>query len=145
MINVISAKFVVNIKKGIKLNVMKNKTISPKITSFSWGHLETSDGNSFKDAKLFPGGSEEWDWNETGTQHVPGIQPADVQTLLDHDCEIIILSKGVNERLQTKEETKQMLEDRKLDYRILQTEEAISQYNDLAESKKVGALIHSTC
>lgn len=124
---------------------MKNKTKSPKITSFSWGHLVIEDGNEYKDAKLYPGGSAAWDWNETGTRHVPGIQPADVQTLLDHGCEIIILSKGVNERLQTKDETRQMLEDRKLKYRILQTEEAISQYNELAETKKVGALIHSTC
>lgn len=124
---------------------MNNKTKSPKITSFSWGHLETSDGNSYKDAKLYPGGSEEWDWNETGTSHVPGIQPADVQALLDHNCEVIILSKGVNERLQTKEETRRLLEEKQLEYKILQTEEAISEYNDLAETKKVGALIHSTC
>ena len=124
---------------------MKKKTKSPKITSFSWGNLEISDGNTYKDAKLYPGGSSAWDWNETGTRHVPGIQPADLKTLLENDCEIVILSKGVNERLQTKEETIEMLEEKNLDYRILQTEEAISTYNDLAETEPVGALIHSTC
>lgn len=124
---------------------MKKKTKSPKITSFSWGHLEISDGNSYKDAKLYPGGSSEWDWNETGTQHVPGIQPEDLKTLLENDCEIVILSKGVNERLQTKQETIEMLKSENMDYRILQTEEAISKYNELAESEQVGALIHSTC
>lgn len=124
---------------------MKKKTKSPKITSFSWGHLEISDGNTYKDAKLYPGGSAEWDWNETGTRHVPGIQPEDLKTLLDNDCEIVILSKGVNERLQTKDETIEMLEKKNMEYRILQTEEAISEYNELAETKPVGALIHSTC
>lgn len=124
---------------------MKKKTKSPKITSFSWGHLEISDGKTYKDAKLFPGGSSKWDWNETGTQHVPGIQPADVKTLVDNECEIIILSKGVNERLQTKDETIEMLKKKNLDYLILQTEEAISTYNKLAETEQVGALIHSTC
>lgn len=124
---------------------MKNKTKSPKITSFSWGHLETSDGNTYKDAKLYPGGSCEWDWNETGTSHVPGIQPADLQTLLDNDCKMIILTKGVNERLQTSKETIDFLEQKNLNYQILQTEEAITRYNELAENKQVGALIHSTC
>lgn len=124
---------------------MKKKTKSPKITSFSWGQLETSDGNTYKDAKLYPGGSAEWDWNETGTRHVPGIQPADVQTLLNNNCEIIILSKGVNERLQTCKETVEMLESRNLEYKILQTGEAIETYNQLTETHRVGALIHSTC
>lgn len=124
---------------------MKNKTKSPKITSFSWGHLETSDGNTYKDAKLYPGGSCEWDWNETGTSHVPGIQPADLQTLLDNDCKMIILTKGVNERLQTSKETIDFLEQKNLNYQILQTEKAITRYNELAENKQVGALIHSTC
>lgn len=124
---------------------MKKKTKSPKIISFSWGMLKTSDGNTYKDAKLFPGGSAEWDWNETGTRHVPGIQPADVQSLLDNDCKIIILSKGVNERLQTCKETEELLKDENIEYQILQTEEAIATYNKLAETQRVGALIHSTC
>src|SRR5215204_3498272 len=41
-------------------------THSPRITSLSWGHLETEVG-TFKDARLYPGGAEEWDWNQTGT------------------------------------------------------------------------------
>jgi hypothetical protein len=49
---------------------------SPRITSLPWGRIETEDGRAFKDAKLWPGGGREWDWAETGTSHVPGIQPA---------------------------------------------------------------------
>jgi hypothetical protein len=124
---------------------MKNETVSPLITSFSWGHLEVAGGKNYKDAKLFPGGSESWDWNETGTHHVPGIQPADVSTLLEKDCHIIILSRGVNERLQTSKDTIELLEKKKLDYQILQTEDAIETYNQLARRHRVGALIHSTC
>ena len=47
----------------------------------------------YKDAKLFPGGSREWNWRETGTEHVPGIQPADVQELLDHGAKVVVLSR----------------------------------------------------
>lgn len=124
---------------------MKKKTESPEITSFSWGQLEVADGNTYKDAKLYPGGSEKWDWNETGTRHVPGIQPADLEPLLKNNCEIIILSKGVHERLQTCPETIDLLENRDLEFQILQTEKAIDTYNKLAQTRRVGALIHSTC
>ncbi len=49
-------------------------TRSPKITHLSWGRLEVEGQDGpFKDAKLYPGGAREWDWNETGTSHEPGI------------------------------------------------------------------------
>ena len=41
---------------------------SPPITNLRWGQIEV-EGRRYKDAKLFPGGSREWDWRETGTHH----------------------------------------------------------------------------
>lgn len=124
---------------------MATKKVSPKIHSISWGQLTTDNDNSYKDAKLYPGGSRKWDWNETGTQHVPGIQPADVEELLDHGAQTIVLSQGFHERLQVCEETKKLLNDRDIEFYILQTEKAVSKYNRLAEDAPAGALIHSTC
>jgi hypothetical protein len=63
---------------------MSDEAPSPLITHLSWGRLEVAGGRRFKDAKLFPGGSREWDWSETGTDHVPGIQSEDVEELLEH-------------------------------------------------------------
>ena len=41
---------------------------SPRITDVSWGQLEVEgEPEPYKDAKLFPGGSCEWNWRETGT------------------------------------------------------------------------------
>lgn len=117
---------------------------SPRITRVSWGRLEVED-HSFKDAKLFPGGSREWDWNETGTRHVPGIQPSDVEELLEHGATVVVLSRGFDERLWVRPETLRMLEDEGVLVHVEQTEEAVRLYNELRESEKVGALIHSTC
>ncbi|MGH9762729.1 MAG: hypothetical protein ACREDR_38155 [Blastocatellia bacterium] len=50
-------------------------THSPRINHISWGRMEVEGIGSGKDFKLYPGGGREWNWNETGTQHVPGIQP----------------------------------------------------------------------
>ena len=123
---------------------MKQAMHSPRITRLSWGRLEVEDG-SFKDTKLFPGGSREWDWNETGTNHVPGIQPADVEELLEHGATVIVLSKGFYERLQICQQTLQMLEDKNVPVHVEQSEEAVRLYNELSETERVGALIHSTC
>jgi hypothetical protein len=53
---------------------------SPRISHLSWGYVEVEGHPPFKDTKVFPGGAREWDWRETGTHHVPGIQPADVSS-----------------------------------------------------------------
>lgn len=117
---------------------------SPRITRVSWGRLEVED-DSFKDAKLFPGGSREWDWNETGTRHVPGIQPSDVEELVEHGATVVVLSRGFDERLRVRPDTLRMLEVEGVLVHVEQTEEAVRLYNELRESEKVGALIHSTC
>jgi len=99
----------------------------------------------YKDAKLFPGGSREWDWRETGTQHVPGIQPTDVEELLKHGATEVILSKGMYEQLHVCPETLQTLKERGITTHILQTKEAVRLYNELREKKLVGGLFHTTC
>ena len=123
---------------------MERTTYSPRITRLSWGRLEVEDG-TFKDAKLFPGGSREWDWNETGTRHAPGIQPADVEELLEHGATVVVLSRGFHDRLGVCRETLRMLEDRGVPVHLEQTEGAVKLYNELRERERVGALIHSTC
>ena len=120
---------------------------SPRITHVSWGCLEIEGRTQpFKDAKLYPGGARAWDWNETGTSHTPGIQPADVEELLDHGARVVVLSQGMNERLQVKAETLEMLDDQGVDVRVLPTKEAVEMYNRLQDNDQaVGGLFHSTC
>jgi hypothetical protein len=124
---------------------MDKRPSSPKITHLSWGHMKLGEGKSFKDAKLYPGGAREWNWAETGTEHSPGIQPADVQELLDHGARVVILSKGINAQLQVKPETLQMLKDRGIEYHNLPTRKGVRLYNELRHHEAVGGLFHSTC
>lgn len=125
---------------------MKQEASSPRIAHLSWGRLDVEgEDGPFKDAKLFPGGAREWDWNETGTSHEPGIQPADVEELLEHGARVVVLGKGFYERLQVCREALQELEERNIPVHVEQTEEAVRLYNELSKSERVGALIHSTC
>lgn len=123
-----------------------DKEHSPRITHVSWGQLDVEGrAEPYKDAKLFPGGSREWDWRETGTAHVPGIQPADVQELLDHGAKVIVLSRGMKECLQIPHETLEFLEAQHIPAHVLRTDEAVELYNQLAEKESVGGLFHTTC
>ena len=124
---------------------MKPKPQSPRISHVSWGRLEVEGAGAFKDAKLYPGGAREWDWRETGTRHVPGIQPADITELLDHGAEVVVLAQGVLERLQVCPETLALLERKGIPAHVLPTEDAVRLYNELTARQKVGGLFHSTC
>ena len=118
---------------------------SPRITDASWGKIEVEGLGTFKDAKLWPGGGREWNWRETGTNHRPGVQPGDVEELVDHGAEIVILGKGRHGLLGVTPETKQLLAAHGVEMKVLTTQKAIKEYNELAGARKVGALIHSTC
>ncbi len=124
---------------------MKQRDVSPRITKLRWGRLEIEGRRSFKDAKLFPGGGREWDWGETGTAHIPGIQPTDIEELLEHEVDVVVLSKGILERLQVCPETLATLLERRIPVHVLQTEEAMRRYNELAAKQRVAGLFHSTC
>ena len=125
---------------------MEQEARSPRVTHLSWGRLEVEgEEGPFKDAKLFPGGARVWDWNETGTRHEPGTQPADVEELLEHGATVVVLSRGFHGRLDVTPEALRQLEDNGVTAHVRQTSDAILLYNQLRETERVGALIHSTC
>ncbi|MEQ8819177.1 MAG: Mth938-like domain-containing protein [Sumerlaeia bacterium] len=119
---------------------------SPRILHLAWGVLDIEGLGKGRDFKLWPGGGRPWDWSETGTHHDPGIQPADVEELLEHGAEIVILTRGMHLVLKTMPETEDYLRQRGVACEILETREAGDRYNALAaEGRRVGGLFHSTC
>jgi len=99
----------------------------------------------FKDGKLYPDGAREWDWGETDTHHEPGIQPADVEELLEYGAKVVILCRGMLKRLKVCYTTIRRLKDRGVATHILPTKKAVKVYNQLREKESVGGLFHSTC
>jgi hypothetical protein len=119
---------------------------SPKVGDHAWGQIVIEGLGSFRDVKLWPGGGREWDWEETGTRHDPGIQPADVEELLGANPEVVVLSKGRELRLKTCEETIQLLQENGVTVISEETSVAIVEYNRLVQSsRRVAALLHTTC
>jgi hypothetical protein len=118
---------------------------SPRITHIAWGRMEIETIGCGKDFKLYPGGGRPWDWNETGTRHVPGIQPADVLELLDRGSRVIVLTRGMQLVLRTCLETLALLRERGIPVHVEETRAAVALYNQLASETPVGGLFHSTC
>jgi hypothetical protein len=122
---------------------------SSTITHVSWGQMEVvADGHTyrFRDCKVWPGGAKEWDWRLTGTRHKPGIQPTDVEELLEKGVKVMVLSRGLQLALQTCTDTEELLRSRGIEYHIEETTHAVALFNALAdEGVMVGGLFHSTC
>ncbi len=120
-----------------------------RITHISWGHMEVTAGGQiykFKDCKVWPGGAKAWDWNLTGTQHQPGIQPRDIEEILDQNIEVMILSRGMQLMLQVYPETEELLKSKGIEYHIEQTRKAVEKFNELMDKgKRTGGIFHSTC
>jgi len=117
----------------------------PRIVAVAWGRIEVEGAGTFRDAKVFPGGAREWDWDETGTEHTPGIQPADVRELLDHGATTIVLSQGMLKRLEICPETSDLLKRQDVTVHVLPTQDAVDLYNDLRKTEQVAGLFHTTC
>ena len=119
------------------------------ITGLSWGKMEVSiagEKRYFKDCKIWPGGAREWNWRETGTEHDPGIQPADIEEILEHGVDVFVLARGQLGRLEVCAETETLLRERGIPYHVHRTKKAVELFNALARGgKRVGGVFHSTC
>ncbi|CAO2613766.1 Mth938 domain-containing protein [Lemmus lemmus] len=120
---------------------------SPKIASLSWGQMKVQGSTStYKDCKVWPGGSRAWDWRETGTEHSPGVQPADVKEVAEKGVQTLVIGRGMSEALKVPPSTVEYLQRQGIDVRVLQTEQAVKEYNALvAQGVRVGGVFHSTC
>ncbi|XP_074973504.1 mth938 domain-containing protein isoform X1 [Phalacrocorax aristotelis] len=138
---------------------------SPEIASLSWGQMKVKGcSTTYKDCKVWPGGSRTWDWRETGTnvwisnvnglgnatwrtiKHSPGVQPADLEEVVKKGVKTMVIGRGMSEALQVPPSTLDYLKKNGIDVLVLQTEKAVEKYNALAaQGVKVGGVFHSTC
>lgn len=120
---------------------------SPGIASLSWGQMKVKGcSTTYKDCKVWPGGSRTWDWRETGTNHSPGVQPADLEEVVKKGVKTVVIGRGMSEALQVPASTVDYLKKNGIDVLVLQTEKAVAEYNALAaQGVRVGGVFHSTC
>ncbi|PWA22367.1 hypothetical protein CCH79_00018216 [Gambusia affinis] len=118
-----------------------------EIATLSWGLMKVKGcSSSYKDCKVWPGGSRAWDWRETGTDHYPGVQPADLEEVMKKGIELLVIGRGMSEALQVPSSTLDFVKQQGIEVRVLPTQKAVAEYNKLAvQGAKVGGVFHSTC
>nr|VZI47178.1 unnamed protein product [Spirometra erinaceieuropaei] len=131
--------------------------VSPKILKMSWGSIEvekmTEDGKvvpgeslKYRDLKIWPGGSRNWDWNEFGTSHFQGITAGDVAELREKQVDTIILSRGQFGFLAVPQTLVDELQKAGYTVVVERSSQAMATYNTLVDQgKAVAGLIHTTC
>jgi hypothetical protein len=65
--------------------------------------------------------------------------------LLEKGSKVVVLTRGMQLRLQTCPETLQLLREKGISVHVEETRAAAELYNKLTENKLVGGLFHSTC
>ena len=118
-----------------------------KIDSADWGSV-VIDGKRFFQAMVVEGKGIPRDHQKLeklfGTTHV--IADWEEKELLKGGPEVIIVGDGWESALKVSDETKRRFEKAGVDSRVLDTRQAIEEYNRLVdEGRKVNALIHTTC
>lgn len=105
----------------------------------------------------WPAHAKKWDWTETGTEHQPGTQPADIAEMISGDAvDVMVLSKGMRSVLGmfsvlwglvdvfllgfvgVCDETLKLLATKKIATHVLPTQQAVELYNKLND----GAHVH---
>ncbi|NXR79499.1 AAMDC protein, partial [Pycnonotus jocosus] len=80
------------------------------------------------------------------TQHSPGVQPADLEEVVQKGVKTVVIGRGMSEALQVPASTVDYLKKNGIEVLVLQTEKAVAEYNALAaQGVKVGGVFHSTC
>lgn len=121
------------------------QTVQSPQVEVKWGEVKCK-GEVFKDAVVWPGGVEEWNWAHDGTRHRSGVTMTAIDRLTDKGVTILFLTKGFEGVLTIPETIVSYAEMKGMIVVVDLTESAVKQYNELAQNgHTVGALIHSTC
>jgi len=119
---------------------------SPRIISSGWGKIEVEVIGRGKDFKLWPGGGRPWDWSEFGTAHFAGVQPGDVEELVEKGCQVVVLTTGRFQRLNVPDAVVDKLKSRGIEVVVADTKKGIRLYNEFVDKGvAAGGLFHSTC
>lgn len=82
-------------------------------------------------------------WFDDHSHHT--IHDHESKKLLEGNPEVIIIGNGQSSVLEVPEEISKKIEKKGIELIVLDTPGAIERYNEISKTKKVNALIHTTC
>lgn len=112
------------------------------IEKYSFGRIAV-DGTTFtSDIIIFPDGRVEksW-WRKSGHS----LTVDDIKGLINAGPEVIIAGTGASGMMKPECGLEDYLDDRGIEFKALQTEEACRLFNELKDQRRTGACLHLTC
>lgn len=82
-------------------------------------------------------------WFEGRSHHT--VYDHELKKLLEGNPEVIVIGNGQDEVLRVPAEVEQAIRKKGIELVVLETPKAIEEYNRLSKTKRVNALIHTTC
>jgi len=111
------------------------------IESYSFGSIKIK-GNTYRsDVIVFPDRVNSKWWRETG--HL--LKERDIQDAFDFNPQVLVIGTGACGLMKVTEDTKKKLEDKKIEYVIKRTPEAVQEFNQLSQVKRTVGAFHITC
>lgn len=77
-------------------------------------------------------------WRKDGQR----FSPEDFDAVVEEGPEVVVLGVGFNAKVSVPDETKKRFEDAGIELIILETQEAVEQYNELLGKRKVIGAFH---
>jgi hypothetical protein len=108
----------------------------------------TIDGKDYKDVLVIEGKIIDREtmvpgWFDQHTHHT--VHKHELEKILEGRPEVIIIGNGQSSVLEVSLEVDKQIKQRKIELIVLETPRAIEEYNKISKTKRVNALIHTTC
>jgi hypothetical protein len=114
----------------------------------TWFGAVMADGHTYKDiivanGKIIDRETIKPGWFEDHSHHT--IHDHELKELFMGDPEVIIIGDGQSDVLEVPIKVAEIIKKKEIELIVLNTPKAIEEFNKISKTKKVNALIHTTC
>lgn len=111
-----------------------------RLSGYRFGKIEVDGVRWHEDLWVCQGKVGRW-WRREGHR----VHPEDLAEVLDLAPELIVIGIGFAGMLQVTNEVRELLAAKGIELLVARTKDAVELYNELAQKKRVAALLHLTC
>jgi hypothetical protein len=111
------------------------------IESYEFGNIIISGKNYHNDVIVYPDRVDAKWWRKQGHS----LDVEDLKEVIDAKPDVIIVGTGQPGMMRVPERTLKEIEARKIQIKVMPTEQACKEFNRIASEQKVIACLHLTC
>ncbi len=114
---------------------------TPRIKSYSFGHIIIDDHSYSHDVIIYPDRVDADWWRAEGHS----VAPSDLWEALGSHPDVLVIGQGNPGRMEVPEQTRKKVEEAGIELIVQPTPEAVATYNRLCTVRRIVAALHLTC